>query len=52
MLAVNIAAAASIPLASRHPDIGATTSLILCWIALAVPGPCPRVFMVEVLKVG
>ena len=38
-LAVNIAAAASIPLASRYPAIGATTSLILCWIALAIPDP-------------
>ena len=39
VLAVNIAAAASIPLASRYPAIGATTSLILCWIALAIPDP-------------
>lgn len=39
VLAVNIAAAASIPLASRYPTIGATTSLILCWIALAIPDP-------------
>ena len=39
VLAVNIAAAASIPLASRYPAIGATTSLILCWISLAIPDP-------------
>ena len=39
VLAVNIAAATSIPLASRYPAIGATTSLILCWIALAIPDP-------------
>jgi len=39
VLTVNIAAAASIPLASRYPAIGATTSLILCWIALAIPDP-------------
>ena len=39
VLAVNIAAAASVPLASRYPTIGATTSLILCWIALAIPDP-------------
>lgn len=39
VLAVNIAAATSIPLASRYPAIGATTSLILCWIALAIPAP-------------
>ena len=39
VLAVNIAAAATVPLASRYPAIGATISLILCWIALAIPDP-------------
>lgn len=39
VLAVNIAAAATIPLTSRYPAIGATISLILCWIALAIPDP-------------
>ena len=39
VLAVNIAAAATVPLTSRYPAIGATISLILCWIALAIPDP-------------